>query len=276
MSGRRRDRGWGLLALLLGAIGSVAWHAPTSRAADAEARAAEAVDGAERAIVQGEQVLEDAEDFEPSAGAGQRPQAAESVRWLAGEAVVLVAPGADLALPQPEAGVGGILGEGVACTISLDQVTLLAGSQRVTVVGGLACIEVDGDVVVACVEEGRLTAAGGTLTAGECGLLRASGELQVAPADRAPLPMLALPELALHPVVPDDPRALIELTASQSGRDAAGRDDESEREGGGGAACLESTGAEGEATGPEGSELPEREVDRDWHQVHLEVTLEDL
>lgn len=199
---------------------------------------------------------------------------------FAGTAVVRVAPGAAFE-PAAAGGAGeaavvrlGRVTAGVVEVAAVRVVSVGAGPRTVRLDGGLARLGVEGDRVRLCVEEGTATVDDlGSVEAGACALFAGSGE-------RVPLePAAARLELpgAAPPVAPpppgDDPWPAAEelLGGSGSGETEGGGEG---AEAGGAAACLDTGGTGGEASGPEGTELPETEIDRSRHRVQVQVTLE--
>jgi hypothetical protein len=198
---------------------------------------------------------------------------------FAGVAVVRVAPGGVF---EPAAGGDAgaevlRLGRVTAGTVEVATtrtVSLGAGPRTVRLEAGLARLAVEAERLRLCVEEGLAAVdALGTVEAGTCALFTATGE-------RAPLEPaeagLGLPG-AEPPVAPappsDDPEAAAaELLGGSAAGDAEGGGEGTEA--GGAAACLDSGGTGGEASGPEGTELPETEIDRSRHRVQVQVTLE--
>ena len=87
--------------------------------------------------------------------------------------------------------------------------------------------------------------------------------------------LLEEPHVGLH--FDDDPWPALDslrtdIQTSRQGENTEGTAVETS----GAAACLESTAGGSEATGPEGPEIPETEIDRAFHRVNLTVTLEGM
>jgi len=115
------------------------------------------------------------------------------------------------------------------------------------------------DGVRLCVDEGTAAPEGGTAT-----------DL---PADAVPAGE-AGPPPADVPWVEDDPQAAVDRVAA-SWTSGGGEGSESgDAQAGGSAVCLDTGGTGPEATGPDGVEVPETEIDRSQHRVNVEVTLE--
>jgi len=198
---------------------------------------------------------------------------------FAGTAVVRVAPGAAF---EPAAGGAseaavvrlGRVTAGVVEVAAVRVVSVGVGPRTVRLEAGLARLGVEGDRVRLCVEEGTATVDDlGAVEAGACALFAGSGErVPLDPSEaRLDLPGAAPP--VAPPPPDDDPWSAAEgvLGGSESGEAEGGGEG---AEAGGAAACLDTGGTGGEASGPEGTELPETEIDRSRHRVQIQVTLE--
>ena len=130
------------------------------------------------------------------------------------------------------------------------------------------------DGVRLCVDEGTAAPEGGSaIEAGRCVLLGADGTATDLPADAVPAGE-AGPPPADVPWVEDDPQAAVDRVAA-SWTSGGGEGSESgDAQAGGSAVCLDTGGTGPEATGPDGVEVPETEIDRSQHRVNVEVTLE--
>jgi len=198
---------------------------------------------------------------------------------VAGAAVVRVAPGAVFepaaagAADAPVLRLGRVT-TGVVEVAALRVVSLGAGPRTVRLEAGVVRVAVEDDRVRLCVDEGTASVDDlGSVEPGMCALFTGSGErVPLEPAE-AGLELPAVEPPVAPPPPADDPgAAAAELVGGAASGDAEGGGEGTEA--GGAAACLDSGGTGSEASGPEGTELPETEIDRSRHRVELQVTLE--
>lgn len=198
---------------------------------------------------------------------------------FAGAAVVRVAPGAAF---EPAAGGDpaapvlrlGRVTAGVVEVAAVRVVSLGAGPRTVRLEAGLSRLAVEDDRVRLCVEEGTATVDDlGVVEAGTCAMFTGSGERVPLEPGEARLEVPGVEPPVAPPPPDDDPWKAAEelLGGSGSGETDGGGEG---TEAGGAAACLDTGGTGSEASGPEGTELPETEIDRTRHRVQVQVTLE--
>ena len=198
---------------------------------------------------------------------------------FAGAAVVRVAPEAvfEAAASGDAAAATFRLGRvtaGLVEVAAIRVVSLGAGPRTVRLEAGVARLAVEGDRLRLCVEEGVATVdALGSVEAGQCALFTGAGERVPLEPGEAELELPAAEPSVAPPPPADDPWA---AAAGFLGGAAAGDADGGGEgtEAGGAAACLDTGGTGSEASGPEGTELPETEIDRSRHRVQVQVTLE--
>jgi hypothetical protein len=194
-----------------------------------------------------------------------------------GAAVVRLASGASFeeAVPAVSAEVLrlGRLVEGVAEVAALRTVSVGAGRHTVGLVQGVARLGVAGDEVDVCADEGSVRVGAEIVAEGSC--VRFTGTDPAVPLDPAAAQLHVPSPPPPVPPAPsdDDPGAVGERLVGES---AAGEGEGSGEgsEAGGAAACLDTGGTGSEATGPDGGELPETEIDRSHHRVDVHLTLE--
>ncbi|MBN1772520.1 MAG: hypothetical protein JXB32_14720 [Deltaproteobacteria bacterium] len=196
-----------------------------------------------------------------------------------GQAVVRVAPGAAFEpAPAVEAAAPVIrLGRVTAGTVEVAAVRVVslgAGPRTVRLEPGIVRLAVEDDRLRLCVEEGLATVDDlGSVEAGTCALFTGSGERVPLESSEAGLELPASAPSVAPPPPNDDPwKAAAGLLGGAASGDADGGGEGTEA--GGAAACLDTGGTGSEASGPEGTELPETEVDRSRHRVQVQVTLE--
>ena len=201
-------------------------------------------------------------------------------------AVIRCAEGADFVEEVPDTNAEilcyGQLRSGLVEVAATETIVLEVDRRTVRLEPGVARLRVE-DTVSICVWQGAASVVGfGTIEGGRCARWRTGSSdwsLEDLPADLLTangLPrLLEEPRIGLH--FADDP--WLSLSSLRTDAEARSQGDTAEGaavESSGAAACLESTSGGSEATGTEGPEVPETEIDRAFHRVNLTVTLEGL
>ena len=203
-----------------------------------------------------------------------------------GVAVVRCAEGTEfveeLADPSVRNSRLGQLRDGLVEVAAMRTVVFDVDRRTVRLEPGAAQLRVE-DTVSVCVWQGSASVVGfGSVEAGQCARwARGSSDWGLEELADDALTSAGMPRLLEDHRIglryDDDPWPALESLRTEAETRGQGEGGEGANvETSGAAACLESTSGGSEATGPEGPEIPETEIDRAFHRVNLTVTLEGM
>lgn len=201
---------------------------------------------------------------------------AVAVEWLSDQAVAYIASGARL-IPPDDPSSSWTLESGAIRVACRAPIRVAASGHNLTMENGIGRLSLDGDRLLACSDEGVLVIDGHELSAGECAAVSTGGGFEAVSESELRVAEPLQPSLEAGPIAHGDPWLDLDSTmvAAGIGANSSGQSNDG-IEAGGSAACLDSSSSGSEMSTPDAPDLVQPEVDRDWHVLSVDVTLEGL